>query len=89
MQGRATRVGDTVRALFSEVEADVSRLIVYVNDEVVPEVRQGSSRGLRLVAEQLGRLAEQMDSGAARAASTSRASDSVAERAATPPVERP
>jgi hypothetical protein len=72
-----------MRALVEEVEADVSRLIVYVNDEVVPEVRRGSSRGLRMVAEQLGRLAEQMDRGAASADSTGRPRDGEAGRPTT------
>ncbi len=63
-----TRVGDKVRDVVAEVETEVARLIAYVNDEVVPEVRRGSSRGLRAAAEQLGRMAEELDRGGARRA---------------------
>jgi len=69
-----------MRALVTEIEAEVNRLIVHVNDEVVPEVRRGSSRGLRMVAEQLGRLAAQLDSTAASEASAGRAPASPAGR---------
>ena len=60
--------GDAVRRLAGEVEAEFGRLmahinIAYLNDEVVPEVRRSCSAGLRLAAEQLGRMAEQLDRG--------------------------
>jgi hypothetical protein len=42
-------------------EAELKRLIRYLNDEVVPEVRQHSSSALRSAAEQLSKLAEKMD----------------------------
>jgi prophage antirepressor-like protein len=42
-------------------EAEVKRLIRYLNDEVVPEVRQHGSSALRSAAEQLSKLAEKMD----------------------------
>ncbi|AFL90193.1 hypothetical protein Terro_3985 [Terriglobus roseus DSM 18391] len=42
-------------------EAEVRRVIRYLNDEVVPEVRQQSSSALRSAAEQLTKLAEKMD----------------------------
>ena len=42
-------------------EAELKRLIRYLNDEVVPEVRQQSSSALRSAAEQLSKLAEKMD----------------------------
>ena len=42
-------------------EAELKRLIRYLNDEVVPEVRQQGSSALRSAAEQLGKLAEKMD----------------------------
>lgn len=43
------------------IEEDVKRVITYLNDKVVPEVRQNSSKALRLAAEQLGRLADNLD----------------------------
>lgn len=43
------------------LEKESERMITYLNDEVVPAIRQGSTRALRTAAEQLNRLAEYMD----------------------------
>jgi hypothetical protein len=43
------------------VEEELKKVIAYLNDEVVPQVRQNSSQALRLAAEQLSRLAERLD----------------------------
>jgi hypothetical protein len=48
------------------VEADLNRVIAYINDEVVPSVRENSSKALKVAAEQLTRLAERIDRGAGR-----------------------
>lgn len=45
------------------VEEEVKKVITYLNDEVVPEVRVNSSRALKIAAEQLTRLAERLDRG--------------------------
>ena len=50
-------IGDATRKL----EAEGHRVIAYLNDEVVPATRQGSSQALRTAAEQLSRLAEYME----------------------------
>ena len=50
-------IGDATRRL----DAESDRMITYLNDEVVPAIRQGSSRALRTAAEQLTRLAEFME----------------------------
>jgi hypothetical protein len=44
-----------------KLEKESDRMIAYLNDEVVPAIRQGSSKALRTAAEQLSRLAEYMD----------------------------
>lgn len=44
-----------------KLERESERMITYLNDEVVPAIRQGSTRALRTAAEQLSRLAEYMD----------------------------
>lgn len=44
-----------------KLDAESDRMITYLNDEVVPAIRQGSSRALRTAAEQLTRLAEFME----------------------------
>ena len=43
------------------VEEEVRKVIDYLNDEVVPKVRQNSSEALRIAAEQLRKLADYME----------------------------
>jgi hypothetical protein len=43
------------------IEEEVKKVIAYLNDEVVPQVRQNSSQALRTAAEHLSRLAEHLD----------------------------
>ena len=50
-------LGDAKRNLEEESE----KLIGYLNNEVVPAIRQGSSRALRTAAEKLSQLAEYME----------------------------
>jgi len=50
-------VGDAV----PRIEEEVKKVITYLNDEVVPQVRQNSTQALRVAAEQLNRLAEHLD----------------------------
>ncbi len=44
-----------------KVEEEVRRVITYLNDEVVPQVRRNSSTALRTAAEQLSKLAERLE----------------------------
>lgn len=57
--------GHKVEEKFSQamprVEEEVKKVITYLNDEVVPEVRQNSSKALRIASEQLAKLAERLD----------------------------
>ena len=43
------------------LEAETERLIHYLNDEVVPEVRKHSSRGVRKAAKELARFADYLE----------------------------
>ena len=43
------------------VEEDLRKLIQFINDEVVPDVRRNGSEALRSAAAELGRLADRMD----------------------------
>lgn len=43
------------------VEQESERLIAYLNDEVVPAIREGSSKALRTAADKLHQLAEYME----------------------------
>jgi hypothetical protein len=42
-------------------EEDVKRVISYLNERVVPEVRQNSTKALRIAADQLARLADHLE----------------------------
>lgn len=43
------------------IEDEVKRVIAYLNDQVVPQVRRNSSSALRAAAEQLASLADHLD----------------------------
>ncbi len=52
---------EEVNAVAAKVELELDRLIRYLNDEVVPDVRRHSSTALRTAAERLRELAETLD----------------------------
>jgi hypothetical protein len=45
----------------TRIEQELKQFVVYVNDEVVPAVRQQSSRGLRTAAEKFRQFADFLD----------------------------
>jgi hypothetical protein len=49
-------------------EEELRRVVAYINDEVVPEVRRNGSEALRAAAAELQRLAQRMDERRAAAA---------------------
>lgn len=55
------KIDETINKAAPRVEEELKKVITYLNDEVVPTVRQNSSKGLRIAAEQLTRLAEHLD----------------------------
>lgn len=68
-----TRFEDLGRKLDKEfgqasqkLEQESEKVIAYLNNEVVPAIRNGSSKALRVAAEQLSRLAEFMDQNRSR-----------------------
>lgn len=60
-QGFGRKVDEHFGNIGPRVEEEVKPVITYLNNEVVPEVRQHSSKALRVAAEQLTRLAEHID----------------------------
>jgi hypothetical protein len=42
-------------------EEEVKKVIAYLNDQVVPQLRQDSSQALHIAADRLRKLAEQLD----------------------------
>ncbi|HEU4413173.1 MAG TPA: hypothetical protein VFT65_00215 [Candidatus Angelobacter sp.] len=59
------RIGRKLDAEFGEtaqkLEREKERVINYLNSEVVPAIRNHSSKAIRAAAEQLSKLAEYMD----------------------------
>jgi hypothetical protein len=51
-------IGDTAQ----RIEEETKQLIAYLNDEVVPLVRQHSTKGLRVASDKLKELADYMES---------------------------
>ena len=50
-----------LREAAKHAEEDVKRVVKYINDEVVPDIRQNGSEALRMAAAQLQKLADRMD----------------------------
>jgi hypothetical protein len=56
-----SRASKTVGETAERLEKDSAELIKYLNDEVVPAVRQHSTKALRVAAEKLADLADYME----------------------------
>jgi hypothetical protein len=56
-----SRASKTVGEAAERLEKDSAELIKYLNDEVVPAVRQHSTKALRVAAEKLADLADYME----------------------------
>jgi len=55
------RASKTVGETAERLEKESAELIKYLNDEVVPAVRQHSTKALRVAAEKLAELADYME----------------------------
>jgi hypothetical protein len=55
------KVDEQFNNVAPRVEEEVRKVIAYLNDEVVPKVRQNSSEALRTAADQLRKLADHME----------------------------
>ena len=55
------KIGKNLGEAKRNLEEESEKVIAYLNNEVVPAVRQGSSRALRTAAERLSRLADYME----------------------------
>ena len=56
-----TRWEQQLREAALRVEEDLRRVVAYINDQVVPDIRRDGSRALRAAAEQLQQLAQRID----------------------------
>jgi hypothetical protein len=52
-------LGDTTK----RIEEETQKLIAYINDELVPAIREHSSYGIRIASEKLKQAADMMDAG--------------------------
>jgi hypothetical protein len=57
----SARVNRSVAETAERLEKESVEVIAYLNNEVVPAVRQHSSKALRVAAEKLARLADYME----------------------------
>ena len=57
----SARVNKSVAEAATTVEKEAAELLNYLNDEVVPAVRQHSTKALRIAAEKLANLADYME----------------------------
>lgn len=55
------RMNRAIHDAAERLDRESEKLIAYLNDEVVPAVRDHSSRGLRVAAEKLAKFADYMD----------------------------
>ncbi len=55
------RVNQAIHEAAERLDRESEKLITYINDEVVPAVRDHSSRGLRIAADKLAKFADFMD----------------------------
>ncbi|MGB6677787.1 MAG: hypothetical protein WBE44_13920 [Terriglobales bacterium] len=57
----SARINKSVADAVTTVEKETAELIAHLNDEVVPVVRQHSTKALRIAAEKLAKLADYME----------------------------
>jgi len=61
VEDASARFNKSVAEVTANLEKEAAELINYLNAEVVPEVRQHSTKALRLAAEKLASLANYME----------------------------
>jgi F0F1-type ATP synthase membrane subunit b/b' len=57
----SSRVSQTVAEAAERIEREIPEFIKYLNDEVVPAVRQHSTKALRIASGKLNELADYME----------------------------
>jgi len=61
-QTAGERLDDMLGDASQRIEEETQTLIKYINDELVPSIRQGSTNALRIASEKLTKAADHMDS---------------------------
>lgn len=57
----SARLNHSIHDVTTTLEKETAELVDYLNQEVVPAVRQHSTKALRIAAEKLARLADYME----------------------------
>ena len=58
----SSRLNQSIADVTANLEKESAELISYLNNEVVPAVRQHSTKALRIASEKLARMADYLDS---------------------------
>lgn len=58
------KVDEKVNEALPRIEEELKRIIAYLNDEVVPDVRRNSLKAMRVASEKLTELADRWEHGA-------------------------
>ena len=61
VEDASARVNKSVAEAADRMEKETAEFITYLNDEVVPAVRQHSTKALRIAAEKMSKLADYLD----------------------------
>jgi hypothetical protein len=61
-QTAGERLDDVLGDASSRIEDEAQQLIKYINDELVPAIRQHSTKALRIASEKLSHAADHIDS---------------------------
>ena len=61
VENASARVGKTVTEAAERLEREIPEFIRYLNDEVVPSVRQHSTKALRVASQKLTEFADYME----------------------------
>ncbi|HET9406461.1 MAG TPA: hypothetical protein VFO39_04435 [Candidatus Sulfotelmatobacter sp.] len=62
VEGASARVSKTVAEAAERIEKEIPEFIKYLNDEVVPAMRQGSTKALRVASKKMAEFADYMES---------------------------
>ncbi len=57
------KVDERLNQAMPRVEEELKKVIAYLNDQVVPQLRQDSAQALHAAADRLRKLAQQLDDG--------------------------
>jgi glutamyl-tRNA reductase len=61
VEDASARVNKSVAEAADRMEKETAEFITYLNDEVVPAVRQHSTKALRIAVEKMSKLADYLD----------------------------